>query len=341
MADIDTFIKDARQKGLDDKTIRKALVEQKWSETQIDLALAGLTVPAARSNVNDGKQQSGRQSISPLMSALHHILLWFFTGSSTITIIGVTASLFGENVSSEALAAMIAVTLVTFVPYATLFITYLIKTRKNPELIPGKVWSIISICIHSIGAMIAAIVFVTTVITAGEMTVAFSAGLVFLLDAIIITTYLFAAFNSSSIGKLRQIIMIIHVPLLFVLFGVLFSMSALKLGPAQHDKTLRTNLVSSVRAIVDYTTTNNKLPADGSQIALAPDTTYEKITDKTYKVCGVFEVGKKQTSRYYYANDQEDSYVSEYMFESGSGNQCFTFKSGHLASQDLRSANSL
>jgi len=331
MADIDTFIKDARKKGLDDETIRSALIEQKWNKTQIDLRLAGLTVPSASNATDTPKKHDTHTSLTPLMSALHHILLWFFTGSSTVTIIGVTASLFGENVSSEALAAMIAVTLVTFVPYAALFITYLVKARKNPGFIPGKVWSIISICIHSIGAMIAAIIFVINTITTGEITVVVSAGLVFLLDAIIITTYLFAAFSNPSTNKLRQIITTIHVPLLFILFGVLFSMSALKLGPAQHDETLRTSLVSSVRAIADYTKTNDKLPTDSSQVNLAPDTTYEKLTDKTYKVCAVFQAGKTQSSRYYYANDQEDNYVSEYIFESGPGNQCFTFKSSHLA----------
>ena len=334
MADIDTFIKDARKKGLDDETIRQALAEQKWDKNLIELKLAGLTAPTPSNASADPKKHNGHTSLSPLMSALHHILLWFFTGSSTITIIGVIASLFGENVSIEALAAMIAVTLVTFIPYATLFITYLVKARKAPGLVPGKVWSIITICLHSIGAMIAAIVFVINIITTGETTVVVSSGLVFTLDTIVVTTYLFAAFSTPAIYMLRRVITIVYIPLLFILFSVLFGASALQLGPAQHDEKVRTTLVSSVQAIADYTRTNNKLPADSTQISIDSSIGYEKITDQTYQVCAAFETGKNQRTSYYYNNDQEDSYVSEYMFESGSGNQCFTFKSSHLASSE-------
>ena len=332
MATIDTFIKDARKKGLSDETIRNALIEQHWNKNEIELKLAGLTVPAA-TTLTEPKKADGHISLSPLMSALHHILLWFFTGSSTVTIIGVIASLFGESVSTEALASMIAVTLVTFIPYAILFIIYLIKARKTPGLMPGKVWSIITICLHSIGAMIAAIVFVINIITASE-TVVVSSGLVFTLDIIVVTTYLFAAFSAPSIAPLRRIVTTAYIPLLFVLFSLLFGASALQLGPAQHDEKIRTALVSSVRAVADYTQANDKLPTSGSQTSIDANVKYEKINDKTYRVCATFEAGKNPRSSYYYANDQEDSYVSEYMFETGAGNQCFTFKSSHLASKD-------
>lgn len=342
MQELDTFIRDARTKGLSDDDIRKALASQDWDSAVINAALLGVDVPKAPKAAKSAQNDDKRPSVSHLMAALHHILLWFFTGSSTITIAGVVASLFNNDIDSTALASMIAVSLVTFIPYALVYIFYVRRTKKEPWIVPGKVWSIITICLHSIGAMAAAISLIVSIITGGDTAFVTSAALILVLDLIIVTTYLFAAFGTEKLAKLRKIVMIAHIPLLFVLFGVLFSMSALKLGPAQHDEGLRTTLTSSVRAIADYTRTNDKLPVNSSQVSIDSAVRYEKLSDQTYKVCATFETGKKKDSTYYYSNDQEDSYVSEYMFESGSGDQCFTFKSSHLASQDyLRPADSL
>jgi hypothetical protein len=272
------------------------------------------------------------------MAAMHHILLWFFTGSSAVTITGVVASLFGTNVSSTALASMIAVTVVTFIPYAILFILYVLKTRKTPDLIPGKVWSIITICLHSIGAMIAAIVLVVTAITDTDSTVMISAALILLLDLLVVKTYLFAAFSSTKVKKLRQIILYAFIPVLIVLFGILFSMSAFKLGPAKHDEALRTSLVTSVREVVEYTRTNEKLPEAGA-VTLEQGVSYKKLSDTTYEVCASFQTTNRDENDYYYSApyDRTDSYVGESDFHtSKSGDQCFAFKSDYLSNEYLR-----
>jgi len=159
MTEIEIFIKQAREKGLNDDAIRSSLDAKGWDKTAIDLALVGLEVPTPPSTAPQTTATPADQprSLSPLMAAIHHVILWFFSGSSAVAIGGTVASLYGFQVSSTALASMIAVTLITFIPYALLFGILLAKNFKAVT-VPNKTWSIITICIHSIGAMIAAIV---------------------------------------------------------------------------------------------------------------------------------------------------------------------------------------
>lgn len=339
MPQLDSFIRDARAKGLNDDDTRSALLAEGWDTAVINAALAGLTVPKADDTQSKTATTPQKHtSLSPLMAALHHILLWFFTGSSTVTIAGVVSSLFGMNVSSTALASMIAVTSVTFVPYAILFLIYVRKSYKIPGLVPGKVWSIITICLHSIGAMIASITLVINLITSGQDTVIVSASLILLMNVIVVILYLFAAFYSAN-PKVRSIVLIAYIPLLFILFGVLFSMSALKLGPAQHDDELRETLSSSVRSIANYTRSNDKLPGAASDADVDSAVTYQTISNDNYKVCAVFQTTNKSNSYYsnYQTYDKTDAYVSESDFyNTDSGNQCFTFKSDYLSNKDLR-----
>ncbi|MDX2776568.1 hypothetical protein PV379_04350 [Streptomyces caniscabiei] len=339
MPELETFVKDARDKGLDDDTIRKALLTEGWDPSLVTAALTGVAVPKPATEQAAHNAHQKRPSLSPLMAAIHHILLWFFTGSSAITITGVVASLFGSSVSSEALAAMIAVTIVTFIPYAILFVLYLVKTRKTPDLIPGKVWSIITICLHSVASMAAAITLVVNAITGESMTVIISAALILLLDLIVVKTYLFAAFSSAKLHRVRTIVLYSFIPALVILFGILFSMSAFKLGPAKHDEEARKQLATSVRNIVEYTHTNNKLPAVGA-VTLEQGVTYNKSSDTTYEVCASFQTTNREQSDYYYSSpsyDQTDSYVSDSSFDNDkTGYQCFTFKSDYLTNEYLR-----
>lgn len=332
MPELEPFIKDARGKGLDDSAIRKALLAEGWDPSLVTAALTGVEVPKpATGQTAKEATHPKHPSLSPLMAALHHILLWFFIGSSTVTITGVVASLFGTNVSSTALASMIAVTVVTFIPYAILFILYLLKTRKTPMLVPGKVWSIITICLHSIGAMIAAITLIINLITGEDTTIIVSAALILFLDLLVVKVYLFAAFSSEKFHTLRKVVLLAYLPILFILFGILFGMSALKLGPAQHDEKVRESLATSVRAIVDYTHTNNKLPAASSDIRLEPNVTYNKVSDTAYEVCAPFQTTSHSYSESYPTYDRTDSYVSDSDFYNDkTGTDCFTFKSDYL-----------
>lgn len=339
MPELETFVKDARDKGLDDDAIRKALLAEGWDPSLVTAALTGVTVPKPAADQAAPNGHPKRPSLSPLMTAIHHILLWFFTGSSAVTITGVVASLFGSAVSSEALAAMIAVTIVTFIPYSILFMLYVLKTRKTPDLIPGKVWSIITICLHSVAAMIAAITLVVNAIVGESMTVIISAALILLLDLLVVKTYLFAAFSAKKVARLRKVVLYTFIPVLVILFGILFTMSALKLGPAKHDEEVRIALAASVRNVVQYTRTNDKLPAAGD-VTLEQGVSYEKLSDTTYKVCASFQTTNRSQSDYYYSSpsyDQTDSYVSDSNFDNDkTGNQCFTLKSDYLTNEYLR-----
>jgi hypothetical protein len=336
MQEIDTFIKQARDKGLSDETIRQNLETNGWDKATIDAGLVGLEVPKAPISPSQATP-SGYPTLSPLMTAIHHVILWFFVGSSTVAICGVVATLYGFEISSNALAAMIAVTLITFIPYAVLFGIFLFKVRRNKELVPGKVWSIITICLHSVGAMIAAIVAVVNIVTGGEQMYLVGAGLILLLNLIVITTYSLAAFGFGKLKTLRTIMIWAHLVLLIVMFGILFGLSLLKLGPAKHDEALHKDLTDTVTKIANKTREQNKLPDSIDTLRTNPAITYSKLSDKTYEVCADFQTSNvnRAYSSEYRTIENRDAYVSDILFyASRSGHQCFGFTSDYLQSKE-------
>jgi uncharacterized Zn-binding protein involved in type VI secretion len=337
MNEINTFIQQAREKKLDDATIRKSLEAEGWDTASINLALSGLEVPKPTTPAMTPNATTGHPShptLSPLMAAIHHVILWFFTGSSTVAIGGTVAAIYGMNVSATALASMIAVTLITFIPYAILFGIYLAKKRKTPDLVPGKVWSIITICLHSIGAMVSAIVIVINLVTAGEAVFLVSAALAFLLNMIIVTTYSLAAFGLGKTASLRKAVTILHLPLLVVMFGILFSLSLVKLGPVQHDEALRKDLTNLINKIAADTKAKEKLPDSIENLTSNKTITYQKTSRKTYKVCAPFQTSSWQGYETYYGRETTDAYSSEEQFYTkDSGEQCFEFTSDYLNRQ--------
>lgn len=351
MDEIKTFIDQARTKGLDDETIRKSLETKGWDKAAIDMALLGLEAPAPKQTeatpiataATPPANTPAHHSLSHLMAALHHVILWFFTASSAVTIGGTIASLYGFEISANALASMIAVTVITFVPYAILFAIFLSKNRKDPPLIPGKVWSIITICLHSIGAMISAIVAVINIITGGEQVYLVSASLILLLDLIVVVTYAFAAFGLGKATKLRGIFIALHLPLLIVMFGILFTLSLLHLGPARHDEALRKDLSTLVRNIAGRTREQDKLPDSIDGLSDNSSLTYKKTSNKAYEVCASFQTSGSSASQvtYYRSADyeREDDYVSESDFyASGANEHCFKFTSSYLKEKETNSS---
>ena len=336
MSEIETFVKQAREKGLDDNTIRSGLEAKGWPVAAIDLAIAGIeapsppSVPAKISPAPTG----GQQSLSPLMAAIHHVILWFFTGSSTVAIGGTVASLYGFQVSSTALASMIAVTLITFLPYAFLFAILLAKNFKTVT-IPNKTWSIITICLHSIGAMIAAIVAVINIVTGGEHVYLVSAGLIFILYITVIITYTYAAFMRP--GLARKYFMLLHLPLLIVMFGTLFVLASFQLGPVQHDDALRKDLAATVKAIAEDTKKHDKLPDSIDSLSTNRAITYEKTSQTSYKLCAEFQTNRAVDKSVYYVNDMNertDAYAGESsFFADKAGKQCFNFNSYYLTEE--------
>lgn len=329
MGKIDDFVKAARGKALPEETIRKSLVAAGWTDAQIDQALlSGLEVPTP-----DGKSlaSSNRPSLGSLESALLHVLLWFFVAASTIAISAVSSSLFGGSVSSEALAAMMAVSVITFTPYAIFFVRYIRRLRVAPELIPGRVWSIITICIHSIGAMIAGITLVVGLIISSSPSVIVGSSLVLVLNAIILISYSVGAFTRPS--KKRRLVLTIHLFALALLLGSLFVISLIRLAPSQADSQTREQLVESVQEVKNFTSQHGKLPAQG-ELNLPDTVTYRQISNQIYEVCADFKLNS-DSDDYDMSQPFEDSYVSTYDFSHHEkGNDCFELKSTALSSPE-------
>lgn len=345
MTALDDFVAHSRNNNLSDDTIRQTLEAQGWDPNMVRFALAGITVPtpepatqvSAVVAAEPSPVASAAPSLHPLMAALHHVLLWFFVLSSTVAIVAVIASLFGETVDSSTLAAFIAVVAITFTPYAVLYVLYLRKLRTQPSLVPGKVWSIITICMHSLSTLAAAITLVVTAIVGGQVSVIVSSALVLVLTATVLTVYLFAAFVPST-WKIRKPILIAYLPIVAILLGTLFIMSLLRLGPALGDETTRKNLVTTVTNIQKQVQSINRLPdeAEAQSLIVGSGISYKTKTSSTYELCAKFTLEiKNDTYSSYSSNGTTDrpitdSYVDAYYFNRPSGNQCFVIESNDM-----------
>lgn len=339
MTAINDFITTARANNIDDDTIRQTLEAQGWDAQVIKFALLGMDIPAPvvatpASVPTISASQPQQPSLHPLLAALHHVLLWFFVVSSTVAIVSVVASLFGEYIEARALAAMIAVVAVTFTPYAILFILYLRKLRYQPNLVPGKVWSIITICLNSLSALGAAITLVVTAIVGGETSVMVGASLVFTLTALVAVAYVIAAFTQST-WRVRKPFLVAYLPIVALLLGTLFILSLVRIGPAIHDEDLRTSLATTVENIRAETQTLDRLPTPKEATSLLddPDITYSAQSDTTYELCATFESASKSSKARRTgteASPMSDSYSYSSDFRRPQGQQCFVVESSDL-----------
>ena len=328
MAKIEAFIKSARAKGLDDNDIKEALIEQGWKKGEIVTALSGVAVPKPEST---GKG-SDPHTIHPLFAALQHVLLWFFIASSSISIAAVVSSITGSNVNPQALASLIAVTAITFTPYAVFYIFYLNKLRKDPRVIPGNIWSIITVCLHSLGTLAAAIVLVVALITNGESSTIISSAIMLTLYGIVVATYSFAAFAHP--GKLRRAILYISLPILALIMGTLFTLSMMRIGPSLEDQNTRKDMVSSMQSIAEFIAKENRIPEDneGQDLLTSQDITYKKQTVISYELCATFNAGNTSSDLFeapYFS--LIDAYPHESQFATNkAGEACFSVESSYL-----------
>lgn len=333
MGKIQDFIQDARDKKLDDAAIRDLLKAAGWQQAEIDAGMLGVEVPRP-----DGQHvKDGRPALSPLEAALHHVLLWVFVLATSIALSAVSATLFGGNQSLEAIAAYIAVAIVTLVPYAVFYSLYLKKLRKNQELTTHRVWSIITIVLHSLGTIAALITLIVTLIVDTNTSVIVASSSVAVLGALVVVAYAAATFMKPE-HAIRKAILYAYLPLLVLFLAVYGVLAVMKMPDLRADKMLRQDLVTSVQNIVDYAKTNKKLPEQATADIIKPGITYTKTSDTEYKVCGDF----KTSAGYGYAYPATDtasyptydSYVSEYQFMTDKGNHCFTFQSAPLSGID-------
>jgi hypothetical protein len=186
--------------------------------------------------------------------------------------------------------------------------------------------------------MVAGITLVVTLIVSGEYSIWLSALLILALDLIVVVTYVLAAFG-MKLRRVRKTTIIAHLPVLLLLFGTLFIMSLLQLGPARHDEQLRKDFVSTANAVRNYTNDHKALPANGDEVVKNSEIRYKRVSDTTYSLCAIFQASARRTSSYYdYGNSStSDAYPYESQFEAyGSGEHCFTLTSSQLENQQYQ-----
>lgn len=330
--EIREFIAKAHERNIDNETIRRSLLRHGWSEAAIDAAILGdLEVPTS-TEAPAAKSSPGKQSPSsgPLASALHHVLLWFFVGSAALAITSAISSLFYETVSEDALASFIAVSVITFIPFWIAFLAYLRQRRHEPRLVPGRIWSIITICIGSIGVMSAAIVGVVTLITDGQVATAVSAGALLVLFTCVVLVYATALSITTKKARIQKLLLHIPIMVIALLLVGIFVPSLLQLGPVRNDESLREDLIESVEAIRIATENENKLPDDASEYLANPAINYRKLSETRYELCAPFAITKTQERPRNSSID--DAYVSNYDFMGDKDNNCFTLQSSQLNS---------
>ena len=331
---IHEFVAQARLRNVQDETIRRSLSRAGWNDDAIDTALLeGLEVPAAEIT----KKSSGT-STGALFSALHHVLLWFFVIAASIATASAIGSLLGESVSEDALASFIAVSVITFIPYATVFWLYLRARKSTPGLVPGKIWSIITICLASIGVMITLMTAVVSLITDSSISVLASAGALFLIYASVVIIYAQASFARSKTSKRSSLLLWGPLAGIALLMLGLFVASVLQLGPARHDANLRTELVEAAESVRSYAERMDTLPASGTDITLGSDVEYTKLTDTTYRLCAPFKIDT--TANNSRSTDTiDDAFISDYYFYGSKTDNCFVLENSHIErtrSIDLR-----
>jgi len=355
--ELQKFIEQARAKNLSDEQITSLLKDQGWNDNQIVAGLNGLAVPTANTTPTSESTEpqlspvaavktDERPSISHLEAALQHVLLWVFTLTSTI-MFGVVAGALTSILSgygdggtgfNSLFKIFLVVEIVAFVPFLIFYIRYLKRQAAQPGLLTGKVWSIITIVLHSVGFIGALIsLIVTMILSVGFLPsiTLFNVATV-LLNGFVVITYTVANFSKLSLKFRRQLLWLLPVgsALLIAAFAVVMLVVRSTLG---QDSATRETLVSAVEKVHEYTTDNNALPDSLSQAGFNDKAiSYNKTSDSQYQICADFDrssSGRSYSSR----SGNSDSYVSTYDFtNSGSGRQCFKFYN-----TDLQSARGL
>lgn len=364
MDPVQQFVTDARAKGWDDEQTRQALLAAGWEAVQVDAALSGLhvpkppvvagmhhgtpatsagsapaLVPASTSALASASVQHGptRPSIHPLQAALHHVLLWVFTLTSSTMIGIVCAALFAGGIgSSETLLTYLVLELVTFTPFAVLYWLYLKQLKQEPDVTTGKVWSIITVVLHSIGLIGATIAFILVFVlvhNAGTKAGLIASGTIAVMDALVVIAYGLANFAKLPLPRLAKRYVRVFPIALFVLIAILGVISLFRLAPLRADDQTKQNLSTTVQKVHQYAQDHHKLPASLGDVSGVPgDVSYERTSAITYQVCATFRTG----SDYYDTTTSvlDDSYSERYVFSgTNAGRNCWKFKNYALEQQ--------
>jgi hypothetical protein len=337
MNDVSAYIKHLREAfhASDDIIIEK-LQAAGWSEKDATSAVTLAALPDAPApttithshHAPKHEAASNKSGLSSLSQAMQHILLWFFSISTTITLSILAASMFyAESSSSEVLSVFVAVSLLTFTPFAFVFWDYLKKYKKDKTTVTGKVWSIITIVVHSLAAIISGVVLLVNLLTNPETGLIVATSVIILMNLLIVTTYYFATFGKPA-SKFRDICVQVFLPVLFMILALFALYGYTKLAPVKADEQTREKLVKTVEAIRDYRSQNNaKLPTALSSLKDVDTSgiTYKKKSETQYSVCATFKLKRRYS--YYQTYTRSDNSVSTYDFEvNKTGETCFAFK---------------
>lgn len=340
MSQLVEFVNSAREKGLDDETIRRASVDQGWADSEITIALAGLETPKPTTGLTQQQSEpidptsnaepvGARPSLGPLIAALHHILLWFFTISSSLAIAAAVSNIYGYATTAAAIASFLAVLVITLVVYLVFYVPYLKNTLKPPYQTANRPWSIITICLHGVAGMGAAIGLLVLLINDGDITWITTWALILFMTIVVIATYAAATFINPTL-KMRKWILLTAMPSLALLLIVLFGWSIAGFGDLKHDDQTRKNLVQTVSNIRGYAEATGALPADASSLLADKSFTYKKKTYVTYQLCADFKRVSLSSSKISYPSSTAtigDDYVHESDFSvEKPGNKCFDIR---------------
>lgn len=280
--------------------------------------------------------------LSTLSTALHHTFLWFFTGSTTIAIVNVVSTLYGESVSSSGLATMIAVVFTTFVPYAVFFGLFLNSVKSQKTLKPTKawhIWSIVTICIHSIAALGWATALLVALLIGGEASTIVGSLLNVLLLAAVAGVYGLLLHSKLKKDR-RKTVVVGYLTVILLIVGSLMSLSAVNLGSLRQDDQTKAELTSATESIRTFTQDNEVLPTTQQAQDLITDSSisYERLSSTTYQLCTKFAGNYSGEDRQNYGiNDQpiNDEFVDDSYFEpKDNSRQCFEIESSALAPRE-------
>ena len=326
---LEQFIQKARDQTHDNDTILRVLLRHGWSESSIDTAFLGqLAVPAPDTPTppdnsiavkTNAVPSRNAMSTGPLFSALHHVLLWFFAGAAAFATASAISTLLGESASVESLASFIAVSGITFVPYVVIFAVYLRQQRTNPQLVPGKIWSVITVCLGSIGVMSSAIAMVVAAIISESSATFWSALTLCVLFGCIVATYAAAAFVQRMSTRVKRFLMYGPMILVLAILATLFVSSLTRIGPIRRDEALRTSLVDTVSTIRSYAQLHRALPETGSLNIADTRVRYQKRSDTVYQLCAPLSRADSSEKK---RQPIDDAYVTESDFEH-SRDGCF------------------
>ncbi len=348
MSEIDDYISEARQKhGATDAEIKKQLESAGWDGSTIDTALGGSGLPPAPKPHEAAAHSVQRKGLTPLAAAMHHILLWFFTCSASITVPVVISALYSGGDATAAIASYVAVVLVTLTPYSLIYIAFLRKFRADPSITANKIWSIITVVFHTIGVLGSLITLIISLIVEPIPVVVLSAVAIGILDLLVLVTYFAATFVKPENHSFRKVVLFSYLPVVVSGLAVIAVISLLRLGPAKHDTNQKIKLVAVVQGIREYYVDhNNTLPANLNQID-APDKSgisYERQGSELYTVCAEFKNAYKRngSSTYYdyYDDVRSDTYVYEgYFTPDNNGKNCFDFRTVPTSKQGVEIYN--